>query len=310
MGIEGRARITMSAAPSAHRVLLIGATGQLGHTLAQALRELGPVFKLARAQLDLTEIDRIESVVMPVRPTIIVNAAAYTAVDDAQSQPELAHAINADAAGILANCAQRLGAYFIHYSTDYVFAGDSETPYDESSRTAPINVYGRSKRDGERAVLAAHSQALVFRTSAVYSAYGRNFLLTVRRLVRDATPLRIVDDQFTRPTSTQQIAAATITALKCFSAMSDAEQRSKAGIYHVCASGIASWYDFACAIIAIDPCLASHRNAKIRAITSDAYGARAPRPRFSVLDCSKAKQTFGIELAHWRDALKAVLVSC
>ena len=286
------------------RILLTGASGQVGWELARALAPLGEVIGLDRNRLDLSQPDTLRETVRAIAPGAIVNAAAYTAVDRAESEPELARAINAIAPGVLAEEAQRLDAILVHYSTDYVFDGAKPEPYVESDPTNPLSVYGRTKLEGERAIGASGCRHLTLRTSWVYGARGHNFLLTMLRLARERRQLRIVDDQIGAPTWCRDIAQATATLL----AQPEYAARGAEGLYHLTASGETSWYGFARAIFD-SPEMARLGVAPpaIEAIPTSAYPTPARRPLNSQLDCSRLERRVGIRLAPWDAALRSAL---
>jgi len=273
------------------RILLTGRNGQVGWELERSLAPLGEIIATDRATLDLTDPDAIRRVVREAKPEVIVNAAAYTAVDRAESEPELAMKVNGVAPGILAEEAKRIGALMVHYSTDYVFDGTKGSPYTEDDPPNPINVYGRTKLEGERAVAAAGGRWLVLRTSWVYGLRGRNFLLAILKRAKDGAPLRVVNDQRGAPTWCRQIAQATIRIL--------ADRANGAGgLCNLSAGGETTWYGFARAIVEL-----ASRPAEVEAIVTSGYPAAAARPQFSVLDCSRLARDFRITLMHWRDAL-------
>jgi dTDP-4-dehydrorhamnose reductase len=274
------------------RILLTGRNGQVGWELERKLAPLGEVIATDRATLDLADPDAIRRVVREAKPQIIVNAAAYTAVDKAESEPELAMRINGSAPGILAEEAKRLGALLVHYSTDYVFDGEKATPYVEDDPPNPINVYGRSKLEGERAIQASGCKHLILRTSWVYGARGRNFLLTILRLAKEKSPLRIVDDQVGAPTSSGALARATAQALR----------PGAHGLYHLSAAGAVSWCGFARAILA-----RAGIDTAVVAIRSEDYPTAARRPRNSLLDCSRLRARLGVALAPWEELLSEVI---
>lgn len=288
---------TRAAVP---RILVTGAAGQLGCELARALAPLGEVIALDRAGLDLARPDEIVSVVRRVTPAIIVNAAAYTAVDRAETEPDAAYAVNARAPGILADEAKRLDALVIHYSTDYVFDGTSPEPHDESAPTGPLNVYGASKLDGERAVTAAGGHALVFRTSWVYARTGKNFLTTIERLAREHDELRIVDDQHGTPNWSRELARATARLV----AHGVPWLVERSGLYHLSAQGATTWFGFARAI------LGDTMRVRLVPITSAEHAAAARRPAWGILDTRRFTATFGFELPNWLDTLRECLHSC
>lgn len=278
-------------------ILLTGAAGQLGFELREALSAHGQVTAYDRASLDLRDADAIVRCVRSLRPQLIVNAAAYTAVDRAESDAASAQLINADAPAILAGEAQRTGALLIHFSTDYVFDGAASEPYAEDAATHPLSVYGRSKRDGERAIEASGCAHLIFRTSWVYGARGSNFLLTMQRLSRERDELRVVADQIGVPNWSRDLARAVAT-LVAGGVQTLAE---RGGLYHLSAGGSTSWFDFARAIVG--------DRVRVIPITTAEYPTPARRPAYGVLATSKFERVFGFALAHWRDALARCLQS-
>lgn len=286
-----RARATHGTVP---RILVTGAAGQLGRELATVLAPLGDVVALDRSGLDLARPDDIVAVLRDVAPALVVNAAAYTAVDRAEAEPDAAFAVNARAPGILAAEARRLDALVIHYSTDYVFDGASPEPRDEAAPARPLNVYGASKLEGERAIEAAGGLALVFRTSWVYAGSGRNFLTTIERLAAERDELRIVDDQHGTPNWSRELARATAT-LVARGLPWLAERR---GLYHLSARGATTWYGFARAI------LGDAADVRIVPIASADHPTPARRPAWTILDTRRFTATFGFELPHWLDTLR------
>jgi dTDP-4-dehydrorhamnose reductase len=304
------------------KILLTGKNGQVGAELAVALPRLGEVIALDRQQLDLSRPDDIRRAIREVRPALIVNAAAYTAVDQAEKEEALAQAINADAPALIAKEAKRIGAGLVHYSTDYVFDGSNHSPYEEDDPTNPVSVYGKTKLAGERAIQHVGLPHLIFRTAWVYGTSGRNFLLTVLRLASQREELRIVRDQIGAPTWSREIARGTTSILERL--LADREGLLSLpetdGIYHMTAGGIASWYDFAQAILEE----ASHapQNAswlatatgrrpliakRICPITTAEYPTPARRPAYSVLSNSRLARDFGVQLAEWRSQLHAAV---
>jgi dTDP-4-dehydrorhamnose reductase len=278
------------------KILLTGCAGQLGRELKRSLASLGELVACDRQQLDLAQPEALRAAVRAIAPTAIVNAAAYTAVDKAEAEPELAEAINAVAPGILAEEAHRLGALLIHYSTDYVFDGAKPAPYTEDDIPAPLSAYGRSKRAGELAIASAGGRHLIFRTSWVYSLHGANFMKTMLRLGRERAELRVVGDQFGAPTWTRHLADVTALIL--------ARPNSPNGLYHLAAAGETSWHGYAEAIFAeaqrtglLDKSPVIHR------ITSVDYPLPAARPANSRLDCSHFRRDFGLALPDWRTGL-------
>lgn len=286
---------------SALRVLVTGRNGQVGAELAQALTPWAEVHALSREELDLASDDSIRAAVERLHPQLIVNAAAYTAVDKAESEPELAQRINADAVATLAAAARATGAAVIHYSTDYVFDGTLDRPYRETDTTHPLSVYGRTKLAGEQALAAAGIPYLVLRTSWVYGPRGKNFLRTILALAAQRPELRIVADQTGAPTWARDIAHATRTiAAQWMDAPATLQQRS--GLYHLTAAGATSWFGFAEAALANRPA-----TAKLTPIATAEYPTAAARPLNSRLDCDKLERAFGVRLPDWRRSLDAVL---
>lgn len=276
-------------------ILLTGAAGQVGFELARSLAAHGKVIALDRAALDLADADAVVASVRQARPQLIVNAAAYTAVDRAESECDAAFAVNARAPGILAEEAKRLDAVLIHYSTDYVFDGSGATPYDEDAPTGPLSVYGASKLEGERAIAQTGARAVVFRTSWVYGARGSNFLLTMLRLAQERDELRIVADQHGTPNWCRSLADATTAAV----ARGLPWLGERAGLYHLASSGSTTWYGFAQAIIGDAP------RPRIVGIATSDYPTPARRPAYGVLSARKFEATFDHTMPDWRDALAA-----
>jgi dTDP-4-dehydrorhamnose reductase len=286
------------------RILLTGANGQVGWELQRSLAPLGEVLALDRGQLGLADPDGLRQRVRAIAPHVIVNAAAYTAVDRAESEPEAARAINAIAPGVLAEEAHRLDAILVHYSTDYVFDGAKAEPYVESDPPSPLSVYGRTKLEGERAIGASGCRHLTLRTSWVYGARGQNFLLTMLRLAGERRSLRVVDDQIGAPTWSRQIAQATAALL----GRPDLAAPGTEGLYHLTASGSTSWYGFARAIFA-SPEMArlGVTPPSVAAIPSSEYPLPARRPANSRLDCGRLLSRAGVQLEAWDAALARCL---
>ena len=270
----------------------------MGWELSRALAPLGEIIAYDRAGLDLAMPDRIVAAVRSVRPDLVVNAAAYTAVDQAEREPDAAHAINATAVGVLAEEARRAGAQLIHYSTDYVFDGSKGTPYVEEDAPNPINEYGRSKLAGERAIRSIDGPYLILRSSWVYAARGRNFFLTMSRLLRERGEVRVVSDQVGAPTFAGDLADATAQMLKHHGAAALGERR---GVYHLTASGSTSWHGFATAIARLQG-----SSARIVPVPSEDNPLPARRPKNSRLSNEKVFRQFGVSLPSWEDSLKAV----
>jgi dTDP-4-dehydrorhamnose reductase len=282
-------------------IVVTGATGQIGYEAVRELAPLGTVVGLTRADLDLANPSAIRQTIRTLRPRVIVNAAAYTAVDRAESQRELCAAINADAPAVLAEEARRLGALLVHYSTDYVFDGSKRSPYVEEDLPAPLSVYGATKLAGEQAIQAAGGSYLILRTSWVYGARGTNFLRTMLRLARERTELRVVNDQVGAPTWSRSIAAATAQLLL------DVGTDGAAAVYHLTAAGSTTWHGFAEAILEGDPQREEQLCRAIIPISTAEFGAPARRPLYSVLDCTAIREGFGLALPDWRQQLGLVL---
>ena len=280
-------------------ILVTGSTGQLGFELARLLPRCGDVIAADRARLNLADPDALVAAVRGAKPDLIVNAGAYTAVDLAEKEAKEAAAINARAPGILAEEAKRIGAVLIHYSTDYVFDGTRTTPYPETAPTSPLNVYGATKLDGERAIAAVGGGALIFRTSWVYGMRGKNFLLTIRRLAAEREELRIVSDQTGVPNWCRSLAEATARLV----GDQPAALADRAGVYHLSATGEASWYEFARAIVG------NVAKPRIVPIATVDYPLPARRPAYGVLDTTLFRATFGFALPDWRDGLTRCLAS-
>jgi dTDP-4-dehydrorhamnose reductase len=276
-------------------ILLTGAAGQLGFELARLLPAHGEVQALDRAALNLADADAVAATLRLIRPQIIVNAAGYTAVDRAESEPALADAINARAPAVLAEEAKRLDALLIHYSTDYVFDGNSKEPYREEDHANPLNVYGRSKLAGERAIAAAGGAHLILRTSWIYGWHGQNFLLTMRRLAATRDELRVVADQFGVPNWSRVLAEATASLV----GRGATALAAKSGVYHLSGRGRASWFDFARAIFD------NADRPRVVPITTAEYPTPARRPASAVLATNKFEEAFGIVLPDWRETLAA-----
>lgn len=288
------------------RVLLTGKAGQVGFELHRSLAAIGQVVAFDRAELDLSSVDAIRAKVRQVQPQIIVNAAAYTAVDKAESEPEPALRINGVAPGILAEEARRLGAVLVHYSTDYVFDGTKKEPYVEDDPPNPVSGYGRSKLAGEQAIASSGATHLIFRTSWVYAARGQNFVRTMLRLGRERSELRIVDDQVGAPTWARFIAEATAQVLR---QLGDGHKAigDRAGIYNLTATGAVSWYGFASAVFAEAKAQLGMTPPKLIPITTAEYPLPARRPANSCLDNSKLTRTFGLTPPSWNKMLKACI---
>ncbi|MBN3824742.1 dTDP-4-dehydrorhamnose reductase [Burkholderia sp. Ac-20384] len=295
----------MNTATGDHpRILVTGANGQLGFELARTLAPHGHVIAADRTVVDLADLDRLRGAICDLRPDLIINAAAYTAVDGAESEPDLAMRVNGEAPGIIADEAVRAGAMVIHYSTDYVFDGRKDEPYIETDSTGPLNVYGRTKLAGEQAIARAGGKHLVFRTSWVYGTRGKNFLLTMRALAEKHDTLRVVADQIGAPTWSETLADLTSHVVAQLFAQRRDDARwwaAHSGVYHMTAAGDTSWAGFADTIFA-ESRLA--RRPLVVPIPSDEYPTPAARPCNSRLSNAKLERAFGVRVPHWHDALK------
>ena len=283
------------------KVLLIGAKGQVGQELQVTLPQLGEVISIGREELDLTNSEKISQLIREIHPDYLVNASAYTAVDKAETEPDLAYSINATAPKIMAEAAEKIQAKFLHISTDYVFDGRKNTPYLETDLTNPLGVYGQSKLRGEEEIKTVNSQAIILRTAWVYGSYGKsNFVKTMLRLGKEREELKVVVDQVGSPTWAKDIAAA-ITQLLI-------NVDNPTVIYNFTNSGIASWFDLTKAIF--EEAKISGIPLKIQRvipITTAEYPTPAVRPAYSVLSGQKISQQLGYIPPYWRDSLKAML---
>ncbi|HEY6131760.1 MAG TPA: dTDP-4-dehydrorhamnose reductase [Halioglobus sp.] len=281
------------------KVLIVGAGGQLGQELQRTAAADVEFVPMTRAQLDITDATAVAECLTAVAPQLAINAAAYTAVDKAESEPEAAHRGNAEGPGTLAQACARQGIRLIHISTDFVFDGTSSQPYRPEAPTAPLGEYGRSKRAGEVAVQRAQPEALILRTGWVYSSFGGNFVKTMLRLMGEREELSVVTDQVGTPTWAYGLAGAVWAA---------AARPQLSGIYHWSDAGVCSWYDFADAICEEGLALGLlSRPVKIRPIPASEYPTPAQRPAYSVLDKSNSWRDFALEGVHWRRQLRAML---
>jgi dTDP-4-dehydrorhamnose reductase len=294
------------------RLLLIGPSGQIGFELRRTLASMGEMTTAGRSKadfaLDLSYASQIENVLHEARPDLVVNAAAYTAVDQAESEREAAFAINAEAPAVIARWAKRSRALYVHFSTDYVFDGEANIAYTESDETEPLGVYGQSKLEGELAVRSYGGRYLILRTSWVYGLRGKNFLSTVLRLAREQDSLRIVDDQFGVPNWSRTLAEGTASVL---SAIRSEPERCKniSGIYHLSATGETTWCGFARAIVETLQGEKGLDANKVKPIATHEYPTPARRPRRSTLDSSKLARVFGVTLPEWESCLRSCLTS-
>jgi dTDP-4-dehydrorhamnose reductase len=291
---------------SSPRVLVFGAEGQLGRELQRGFSGLGEMLPCGRDAVDLASHEQIRKFVRGATPDIILNAAAYTAVDRAETEPDLAMVVNGLAPGVLAEEAKRLGALLVHYSTDYVFDGSKAGAWEETDSPNPLNVYGASKLAGEQAMMQVGGKILVFRTSWVYGPRGNNFLMTMLRLGRERDRLNMVDDQVGAPTTTIELAHATRSIVDGIFDDRFGSAESWAGIYHMTCGGSVSWCGFAKAIFERAGSLLQGRTPRVNPIGSCEYPTAAKRPQNSVLSNLKLRRCFGINLSSWEEALDVV----
>lgn len=290
------------------RFLVTGANGQLGFELQRALAPLGEVTACGRDACDLSNPDSIRAAVRAAKPNVIFSAGAYTAVDKAESEPDLASAVNGDAPGILGEEATKLGALVIHYSTDYVFDGTKTSAYREEDATNPLGVYGKTKLVGEKALAASSADHLIFRTSWVFGAHGKNFIKTILRLAASRDELRIVADQIGAPTGAALLADASAHIATRY--LRDGRKNFSFGLYHLAARGETSWYGFAQHIVAKAAAASSPLQATLESILpipADEYPTPAARPANSRLDTSKFRAAFGLHLPDWTHGVDQVL---
>jgi dTDP-4-dehydrorhamnose reductase len=291
------------------KLLLLGKTGQVGWELQRSLAPLGELVALGSASTDfagdLRHPEQVAQTVLTLRPDVIVNAAAHTAVDKAESEPELARTLNATAPGAIAQAAQEVGALMVHYSTDYVFDGSGERPWQEDDATGPLSVYGRTKLEGEQ-LIAAHCQKhLIFRTSWVYAARGGNFAKTMLRLAKERERLTVIDDQFGAPTGAELLADVTAHAIR-----DTLRDPAKAGLYHLAAGGETTWHGYARFVLEQAEAAGMALKAgpaAVDAVPTSAFPTPATRPRNSRLSTIKLRSAFGLSLPHWQTGVTRML---
>lgn len=294
------------------KVLLLGKNGQVGWELQRSLAPLGELVALDRHSTledggcgDLNNLDGLRETVARLRPDVIVNAAAHTAVDKAEGEPELAHALNADVPGALAEAAHAVGALLVHYSTDYVFDGSGTAPWTEGAATGPLSVYGQTKLEGERLIAAVGPRHLIFRTSWVYAARGGNFAKTMLRLAQERERLTVIDDQFGAPTGAELIADVTAHAIR-----QTLRDDACCGTYHLAAAGETTWNGYARFVLetarALKPDLAI-KAQDVAPVPTSAFPTPARRPLNSRLDTSLLRSTFGLNLPHWQHGVRRML---
>jgi len=297
------------------KILLLGKNGQVGWELQRSLAVLGELVALDRQGADglcgdLADLAGLERTVQAVQPQVIVNAAAYTAVDQAESEPELARTLNALAPGVLAQAAGRQGAVLVHYSSDYVFDGSGSAPWKESDATAPLSVYGRTKFEGEQAIVASGCRHLIFRTSWVYGARGGNFAQTMLRLAREREQLSVIDDQIGAPTGADLLADVTAHAIRHVLPPMRHNDLTPSGIYHVAAAGETSWHGYARFVLQRAQAAGQVLKAgpqQVQAIATSAYPTPARRPHNSRLATMRLQNTFGLSLPPWQVGVARML---
>ncbi|KPV39575.1 dTDP-4-dehydrorhamnose reductase [Thiohalorhabdus denitrificans] len=292
------------------KILLFGRTGQIGWELERALAPIGQLVSLDEEGSeglcgDFTRPEALAETIQAVSPDVVVNAAAYTAVDDAESEPETVMAVNGEAPGVLAREARECGAWLVHYSTEYVYDGSGDRPWREGDAPEPLNAYGRAKREGDRAIQASGCKHLILRTSWVYAPRGKNFLRTMLRLACSREALQVIDDQYGAPTPAELVAD--ITAQVLPTALGDS---GKSGIYHCTAAGETTWHDYACYLIEQAremgwPIKVS--NDAIAPISTEGFPTAAQRPKNCRLDCERLERTFGIARPDWRVGVERAL---
>jgi len=283
------------------KIFLTGAYGQIGWELNRSLSSYGVVYACDKDTLDLLDEDAVRKTVREFSPNAIINTAAYTAVDKAETDHDLCRELNAHIPEILAQEAEKLGAWMVHYSTDYVFNGRNDRPWTEDDAPDPVNFYGLTKLEGDRAVAGNAPKHLIFRTSWVYASRGSNFLLTMLRLLVEKKELRVVNDQIGAPTWARYIAQATVMALRF---ALEADNPALSGVYNLVCSGAVSWYDFACAIKKYAGGNEHSDEVNLIPIPSAEYPTPAERPRWSVLLTEKIRETFGIHAIPWKETMK------
>lgn len=288
-------------------ILLLGKDGQVGHELALLLPSVTNTQALGRSDLDLTRLEQIRHIVRQADPDVIINAAAYTQVDAAERERDRAYAVNVEAPRMLAREAEALGALLIHYSTDYVFDGTKRSPYVETDDTNPINWYGQTKLDGEDAIRSSQARHWILRTSWVYSTRKDCFVTKVMRWARTQPSLTIVRDQWGSPTWCRTLAHQTIEALQIWDNRGRGRAEDLSGTYHLAAAGAPSRYEWAKAILALDPHAEEQLASEVRAVTHDAFPTPARRPAYTALDSSRFEAVFQVTVPAWDSALEAAL---
>jgi dTDP-4-dehydrorhamnose reductase len=285
------------------KILLTGKNGQVGWELNRSLTRLGNISAMDRNDMDLSKPETLGPVIQDIRPDIIINAAAYTAVDKAESEPELAMTVNGIAPGVIAEEAKKIGAMVIHYSTDYIFDGKAKSPYKEEEATYPLSIYGKSKLAGEQAVTQVGIPHIIFRTSWIYSLRGSNFLITMQKLAQTRKQIKVVYDQTGAPTSARAIAEGTAHILEHGLKASATKSSTlfRPGVFHMSCGGETNWFGFAKAILKLSGLL---EGIDVIPISTSEFPTPATRPKYSLLSNKKLKQVFHHEMPHWQDALQ------
>jgi dTDP-4-dehydrorhamnose reductase len=289
------------------RILLLGKTGQLGWELERTIAPLGEVYALGPQELNLTDLDALAGLIHKLQPQVIVNASAYTAVDRAESQVDLAMLLNAQAPAVMAKAARTLNAALIHFSTDYVFDGEKDLAYTEADPTNPLNVYGQSKLNGDLAIIEAGCAHLILRTSWVYSLRGDSFVSKTLAWARQQETLRIVSDQVGNPTWARMLAEMTAAVLAQSIPSPQKYFSTRSGVYHLGGSGSVSRFDFARAILRLDPRAEQQTTRTLEAASTADFPTPARRPLRTSLDCSLFESTFGLRLPNWEDCLRLAM---
>jgi dTDP-4-dehydrorhamnose reductase len=286
------------------KILLTGSKGQLGQEVQKAgINADLEIVSMDLPEIDITDYENLDRIFSGFKPSIVINAAAYTAVDLAETQKNICYAVNTDGPANLTRLCGKHNARLIHISTDYVFDGKSNTPYRENDPVSPVNVYGHSKAEGEKAVLEGPGKHIIIRTSWLYGRYGNNFVKTMLRLGQEKKSIGVVNDQYGCPTCAYDLAEVIIFIVKCF-----LEGKSNnSDIYHYCGNGVATWYEFALSIFQIAGELGLSNVPSVTPITTSQFPTAAKRPLYTVLDCSKIKKCFGVELKPWKQSLKKTI---
>ena len=289
------------------KILLLGATGQVGHELLPLLGARGEIFAPLRPEIDVSDRSALSALLVRCRPDVIVNAVAYNEVDRAESEPEAAFRVNAEAVGVLGEYARDAGVALIHYSTDFVFDGRKGAPYVETDPPNPLSAYGRSKLEGERLLAELQAPALVLRTAWVYSLRRRSFVSMILKLSRERKELSLVTDQVGSPTSARDLARATAAVIERLGPDPGAAAAEARGIYHAAGGGSCSRAELAEATLELDPRRSEHTVERVVYVTADAFPTPAARPENGALACDKLRASFGVSLLPWREALSEAL---